>query len=736
MDLIYGKLKSDKTVEDINVLLDYSFDEIYGIGDRDINDFELKVQKYNNRCTVNNVVYIEFTEYGGIIDRIENDSKTGVITYKGRTWHGILNSYVIQPSRGYYCKTYSGEINSIMAKMVADCGLSNLFVVDAIPQSERSISVAYFTVRYEKLYDAIIRLLNCKEVGGGKMLCYFHDGQVHIGGVRACDYSISDEFDTSQMPYKTGVTFNNVNHLICIGGGEEYDNKPVIHLFADESGIIQPYKLVNTPLEDSEYILDERKKVLSGMDEIMEIYNYPSASTITNYKRLTSRPNDWNRKYYEKYYENGEKDENGVVKKKLLKQVFRDEYKLLTYEPSGWRANYTDYFKKQPLEDSEDDKYYRIKNGTTITDGQQGDDVVSRCRWKMASVKELTKEEATTIITYEDITYKWGGGAPPDWESNYSSYYMYSSTDPSGKVKVSARTYDTYGNNDTYNGVTELVHNGTASYSEAPADWATNYMNLTTRVKDPLDNWVYGVAIQGVPQSHMERRDSKSKPEGWKDGVWKQFYIKVTKKSKLYKNKNVPKLKKNDAYFVKTTDAIAAGELTYVSQKKKYPKYDPKKYWYEVKDPDAPPSFEEYTNGTKGYGVFIRYSHSVAPQWDVSQHQYFQENIEIDTVPPYEPNKYYILTKSVEQIPEFWRKNYYYAVYDRIKQLVEAGLEKFEQLKDTTTLDVDLELDSNYDVGDVMGLEDDITKTVIRKPILRKIIKIKKDILSVDYEVM
>ena len=204
----------------------------------------------------------------------------------------------------------------------------------------------------------------------------------------------------------------------------------------------------------------------------------------------------------------------------------------------------------------------------------------------------------------------------------------------------------------------------------------------------------------------------------------------------LYKNKNIPKLVKNEGYFVKTTDAVAQGELTFVSNKKQYPKYRPKKYWYEVQDAATPPSFEDYNNGTKGYGVFIRYSHSVAPQFDTTQHQYYRKDVSVDTVPPFEQGRYYTITKNVEQIPDYKQKTYYYAVQDRIKNLLERGLEKFEQIKDTTTFDVDLELNSNYDVGDVMGLEDEITKETIRKPIMRKIIKIKKDILSVDYEVM
>jgi hypothetical protein len=89
----------------------------------------------------------------------------------------------------------------------------------------------------------------------------------------------------------------------------------------------------------------------------------------------------------------------------------------------------------------------------------------------------------------------------------------------------------------------------------------------------------------------------------------------------------------------------------------------------------------------------------------------------------------------VEQIPTYVRGKYFYAVQDRLAELVKAAKEKLEELCDTSTLDISLELTSDYDVGDIIGAYDEITGQLIPKEILRKVIKIKKDILSVDYEV-
>ena len=68
-------------------------------------------------------------------------------------------------------------------------------------------------------------------------------------------------------------------------------------------------------------------------------------------------------------------------------------------------------------------------------------------------------------------------------------------------------------------------------------------------------------------------------------------------------------------------------------------------------------------------------------------------------------------------------------------ELVEAGIERLNDLRDTSTLDIDLELESQYDVGDIVGSIDNVTGIEVNKPILREIVKIKKDILSIEYQV-
>ena len=110
--------------EDIGVMKDYTLDLAFG---SDENNFECKIIDKQHCCKKNWYLYIEGTEYGGIIDDIAVNSAKGVVTYLGRTWHGILNSKVIEPFLGDDYLIVSGEANSVLAAMIEKGGLSSLF---------------------------------------------------------------------------------------------------------------------------------------------------------------------------------------------------------------------------------------------------------------------------------------------------------------------------------------------------------------------------------------------------------------------------------------------------------------------------------------------------------------------------------------------------------------------------------------------------------------------------------
>lgn len=715
MDLIFANAQ----FEDQGVLQDYSFDEEYGIGDSNTNTFECKIQKYNDAVSGQNdiepisqdfILYIEFTEYGGIIDAVNSDTKTGTITFSGRTWHGVLNSFIIEPPAGYMYRTYNGEANEVLQQMISDIGMSSLFVVDTSDQSE--IEILNFEVRYEKAYDAMMRMMQAYQ---GKLYFYFYNGQVHLGAYISVNYAANEEFDSSQVPFRVGYQYNNVNHLICLGQGEGKD-RAVIHLFTDDGGEIQPYTLINNPLEDKEYILDKSQQVMTGKDEIAEVLDIPNSTILYNYKLLESKPLDWRGAYYLKYYEDGDIDETtGLPVKKLIPQYFRDEYHLTPKQPDNWNTNYEDYFY---WDEEKDVGYYKYDSyNQYYIKCREGDEGAVLMTGGMSHVKKLSGEEATE--TYEQITWQYLLNNGISWTDNYSKFYWKSGAAGSETYSAVQGTTSTwYGNN--YNDTRPDGH----KIASQPEDWNRSYSSYYTREKNAAGNWVYS-SIAGIPQYRYDVINKAATNNEWKrewENNWGNYYYKV-KKSGSYKVNN--KVTKYKAGYYTCRDAVTMGVLK-LAKDKTYPTYKKGKYYIRVTLESLAPDFSKITNG-----VFQKFSDTNPP--DFNSYPVYRKIVH-DT-PIWQSNKYYRLDEEVEQIPQWGSKPYYYQVLDRFAELVKSGIEKLHELADTSTLDIDLSLESNYDVLDIVGSHDEVTGIEVNKPILKKIIKIKKDILSIEYRV-
>lgn len=247
MDLIY----TDADMVDQGVLLDYNLDLAFGSGE---NNFELTVSTNNNVCTAGSWIYIDGTEYGGIVDEISVDTNLKQIKYKGRTYHGLINSKIVQPDPGedYYIVT--GEANTILGSLITRLGLGDLFEASS-EASGISIS-SYQFYRYIEAYTGINKMLASVQA---KLHIEFKDGKVKISAVPSRLYD-DDELDSDHVNFDIEQAFNSVNHLICLGGGELKD-RMVRHLYCDASGNIS------------------QTQSLFGMDEYAATYDYSSVES-------------------------------------------------------------------------------------------------------------------------------------------------------------------------------------------------------------------------------------------------------------------------------------------------------------------------------------------------------------------------------------------------------------------------------------------------------------------------
>lgn len=395
MDLIYA----NENHVDLGVLKDYKFDLAYGESE---NDFECTVGFENNPCQQDYILYIEGTEYGGIIDSIAPDPESNKLSYIGRTWHGVMNSKVIEPDAGYDYLTVYGDANAVVAELIKRMHLSDTFEVST---DLCGVEVFNYQFRYEKGYDGIRKMLQSRNA---KLLMKWKGNKVLLWCELISDYSIDEEFDTSQLSFSMKKNFNLCNHLICLGQGDLKD-RHVIHIFTNENGGIQPYALTDNPLQDSDYILDKRNQLLFDSFEIAEVYDFSSAEIIENYIPLSTQPTDW-KTGYTNYFQ----IEDGNYKE--IPQNLQDVYTLQTMQPYDWNNNYKNYFYRNGSE------YENVESVSITTyellTAKPSDWDANYKEYFSKSGSEYKEVESVTIETYTKQTKQ-----PDDWKKNYSNYY-------------------------------------------------------------------------------------------------------------------------------------------------------------------------------------------------------------------------------------------------------------------------------------------------------------------------
>ena len=246
MDLIY----TNANKVDQGVLSAYNFDLSFGAEE---NDFELALDVNKSKLEYGSFIYIEETEYGGTVDGNGSTTNDETITYTGRTWHGMLNSKVIEPDKGEDHLVVSGYAKDILSMLITRLGLSDLFTVD--DQSSIIISRYQFN-RYCKGYDGIRAMLAANDA---KLKIEWKDRMVHLRAEPIADYSdLVIDNDTAVLSVERHE--KKVNHLICLGKGELADRE-VIHLFVDQFGRIGDTKFY------------------TGIDEITDIYDNNGAES-------------------------------------------------------------------------------------------------------------------------------------------------------------------------------------------------------------------------------------------------------------------------------------------------------------------------------------------------------------------------------------------------------------------------------------------------------------------------
>ena len=215
------------------------------------NDFELTL--YDGTVLPDRgLVYIDGTEVGGIVDHMKDELSDGVsvVTYSGRSWHGMLAGKVLQPDSGQDYLKVSGPVNQVLSNLLARIGLSDVFKVRA--DSTKTIPTFQFD-RYCTAYDGIRRMLAANDL---KLMFQEVDGTVWMYAQPIVAHD--DTIDSDLVDFSITKDYRRTNHMIGLGKGD-LRNRLVVHYYADGSG-----KVSNT-------------RTFGGRDEIAAVYDYSSA---------------------------------------------------------------------------------------------------------------------------------------------------------------------------------------------------------------------------------------------------------------------------------------------------------------------------------------------------------------------------------------------------------------------------------------------------------------------------
>ena len=658
MDLIY----TDSSKKDLGVLQGYKLDEAFG---KDENDFEITTDLLNTRLQEDYFIYIEGTEYGGIIDSVSPDTSKNTIVYSGRTWHGILNSKVIETLTLY------GDIHDSLRAIISHIGLTSLFEVKEGLSGIESYAFQFTGENsYVRAYDGILKLCNWCHA---KLKMKWKDRKILLWCEMVTNYSIDEEFDTSKLELKLKKNYNVCNHLILVSKNDD-KLEYIIHLFTDYAGNVQPYTLVETPLQDSDYITTKEKQFVTGEDEITKILEC-SVSVDTNYLILTEKPDDWRLNYSNYYTKKVEVDEETGAEKISYEQVqvnWKTIYALLFNMPIDWETNYKDYYYRKT-----DD------NGNYVLD-ENGD-------YEYESATSDERMEYTLLNT-----------KPAGWDKDWMDYYYLSNVE---------------GGKQTWSKIPDVTKDVYTKLTSKPEKWEEDdaYKNYYYKWSTGM-TWEWRSA-EGITKTRMKRMTIK--PSDWSTN-WKNYYciymtgdyVRLGDVALYNKSKKAPKWRTNSKG--KSTETRFYTQETYTVA----PKFSSRTYYEKSTEPDIPAfdgsnwkeeydKYEQIASGKK-----ISY-----PQWKNSY--YYEKSAgQVDVGIVFQPNVYY---NKVE--------NHY-------KSMIEQGIEEFRKLYNSDEISLDLnQYDNNYDIGDIIGAQEPITGIFVAQPISKKIITIEKDNIKIEYEV-
>lgn len=692
MDLIYADVEKGIII-DRGVLNIYKFDCSFGEKE---NDFELRVPMGAHKLSEDQIVYVNGTEYGGVIDAIEVDTENQKMVYTGRTWHGILENKILYPQPGFNYFYVNGDANEVLRELLERMNiipgdLNELYVQPA----NAFMSVADHNAGYD--VNARVASESGNYAHGYTFirdLLYQFDlkPQIINGVIEAVpnvDYSSDDDFLEGTDQFRAKRNYNSINRLHCMGSGNLAD-RYVIDLYLDENGGLLPYAREN-PVQDSDYYTDiaalaestneediKNFAILSahmvtGINEMADIYDYPSIGSTYHYVLLETVPDDWGKDLspskdldekewgFEQYYSQTLKNDT-VEYKNLEKPALAYRYDLQLSMPEDWTSNFANYYVS-------DNEGYKSVDPVELYDVQSTEPP----QWYAGAYMNYYKLENGSYVTISQVPGLIRlTTQPPDWTTRWTEYCK-----QDGSKVESIVPEPTY----------ELL-------KKKPSDWDKYYSNYYQ---------TDGVDFSPVsPKSVKDHVLTTYQPSNWKK-EYKNYFRRQGKKYYQVTDKTAPKWKANTFYK----------EVT----KNETPSFRKNKYYVKHQDDPHAPPFVAGAYYSSGY---------VIPAFSA------QTVYKKRTYPTWQTNTYYTAVQ-YQPIPEFIAGAYFKQYEDHFEALIEAAKKKLEEYMKKDELEITLDEKRVYDINDRIGASDEVTGIGASERITQKIITIERGIVKYKY---
>lgn len=236
MDLIYVRTDGDGTTSGFLTNFEATFDVSTDL-DYVTNKFELTTALPTDKegllwaeNEISTIVYVEGTEYGGLISGSEISIADNTIKYTGRTWRGCLDQWIIEPPAGQDYLVVSGNL----AESLRLLPMGEFISVSDTPY----VGGTYQFNRYIKTFEGATNLLTAARSNLRMSFRFVSDGEsgtAWLDVVEARDMrntvEVSQDYN-DKIQLTITRDGNTPRELICLGSGELKDRQ-VLKLYAD-----------------------------------------------------------------------------------------------------------------------------------------------------------------------------------------------------------------------------------------------------------------------------------------------------------------------------------------------------------------------------------------------------------------------------------------------------------------------------------------------------------------------